>query len=491
MSLLFREKLHQFGGGRPLVLVAVGGQNAGMSANRLELGVVSHSVAGRYGLVRLGAGALLGAVVASIVTVAGCRGDDLFFDCEDQEAAFREVAESEGQLLDPIPNGEPYPVALKFSELGINRLLEGVVGADVPFTGELPFVWFSGPGTLHFTQTSDPVIELEALEGCPTCVQYTFDFNVVFYGADGEPDGAGIGNVSFRIPIELEPDGDSATLLIADYSRLRVQKLWMSAFGLDSEEHEALVDAVGLFMQDKIQENYDPVELLRLDSWQIGNGDVRLLARKLYVFPEEDTLALGMQSNLPLPPGGGLEITGEMPMGVPMVVDFDISMFEAMVEHLLDTDEIARVYDEDGNADPDGNYGVTIDSIQGAPNGQEFMTTVFKVWRFAEGYCGYAVAQMDLNVEATEAGITLEAGEVVVIDGMGSGAVAADEQQLVDDNQQVVEQFKTGVSDNLATTINYDALNIEGSAIVFETLAADVDIDHLETWIDFVVVESP
>ena len=441
---------------------------------------------------RLCGGAVVGAVVGALAATGGCRGEDLYFDCDEQEAAFREVAEREGTLLDPIPQGEPYPVAIKFSEDGLNRLLEGVVGQDVPFTGELPFVWFSGPGTLHFTATSDPVIELESLEGCPTCVQYTIEFQTTLYGADMEPQGAGIGKVNFRIPMELEPAGDDATVLIADYSRLRVQDLWLSAFGLESEDHEALVAALGLFMEEKIQENYGPTELLRLDSWEIGENEVRLLARKLIVFPEQDTLALAMQSNLPLPPGGGLEISGEMPMGVPMVVDFDVAMFEAMVEHLLDSDEIPRVYDEDGNPDPEGNYGVTIDSIEGAENGNEFMTTQFRVWRFAEGYCGYAVAQMDLDVGLSEAGsVTLSAGEVVVIDGAGSGAAAAREQDLVDENQHVVETFRSGVASNLATTINYDALAIEGGSIVFTTLEKDMLVDHLETWLDFVVVENP
>lgn len=452
-------------------------------------------VPARFSALRcLTGGATLGATLGLIaaLTAGGCRGEDVYFDCDEQELAFRDVADREGQLLDPTPQGEPYPVALKFSEDGLNRLLEGVVGQDVPFTGELPFVWFSGPGTLNFEATSTPVIELETLEGCPTCVLYSLDFNVVMIGANGDPEGAGVGSVKFRIPMLLEPDGERATILYADYTKLRVQELWLSAFGLETEEHEALVEALGLFMQEKIQENYGKTELLRLDSWEIGNNDVRLLARKLIVFPEDDTLAVAMQSNLPLPPGGGLEITGAMPVGVPMVADFDIALFEAMVERLLQEGEIPRVYNEDGEPDEDGNYGVTIDFIRGAQAGQEFMTSQFKVWRFADGYCGYAVAQMDLDVDFDSTdGISLTPSEVVVIGGQGSGAVAAQEQELVDENQDVVDTFRSGVADNLATTINYDALAIEGSSIVFETLEKDVLVDHLEVWIDFFVVANP
>jgi hypothetical protein len=232
---------------------------------------------------------------------------------------------------------------------------------------------------------------------------------------------------------------------------------------------------------------------LTLASWEIGQNNVRLLARKLFVFPEEDTLVLAMQSNLPLPIGGGLEVNGEIPIpGVPMLVDFDISMFEAMVERLLQEGEIPRVYDEDGKADEDGNYGVTLDHIVGAAQGQEFMTTQFKVWRFSEGYCGYAIATMDLDVDVVEGqGVVLTAGDVAVLGGQGAGSVASQEDELVQENEDVVDNFRSGVADSLGTTINYDALAIEGSNVVFETLEKNVYPDHLETYIDFTVVEAP
>lgn len=474
-----------------LVLHGAAGQNERMSS----LGLAPARSPGLSPtLRRLIRGATVGAVLGLTValTAGGCRGEDLYFDCEDQEAAFRELAAREGSLLDPTPKGEPYPVAIKLSEEGLNRLLEGVVGQDVPFTGELPFVWFSGPGTLQFEATSPPLIELESLEGCPTCVQYSFDFNVVLIGANLDPQGAGVGSVKFRIPMTLEPDGERATLLFADYSKLRVQDLWLSAFGLETEEHMALVAALAQFMEEEIQASYGKTQLLRLDSWELGKNQIRLLARKLIVFPEQGTLALAMQSNLPLPPGGGLELNGEMPMGVPMLVDFDIALFEGMVERLLHEGEIPRVYDKHGDPDEDGNYGVTLDHIQGAPAGQEFMTSQFKVWRFADGYCGYAVAQMDLDVgfDPVE-GVSITASEVVVLSGFGSGAVAAQEQSLVDRNQQVVDNFREGVASNLATTINYNALDIEGSSIIFETLQKDVLEKHLEVWVDFFVVEDP
>jgi hypothetical protein len=439
------------------------------------------------------AGGLGGSLGLVISLLSGCRGEDVFFDCADQEAAFRSTADGEGSLLAEVPKGDPYPVAIKFSQDGINRLLEGVVGSEVPFTGELPFFWFTGPGTLKFDQTSDPVIELESLEGCSTCVLYSFDFNVVLEGADGEFKGAGIGSVDLRIPLVLrEIEGADEVALYADYSKLRVQELWLSAFGLETEEHPALVGAVAVLLEEEVRASYGEVELMRLGSWQIGESGVKLLARKLLVFPEQDTLALAMQSNLRLPADGGLEIDGHMQEGVPMTLTFDTALFQSMIERLLASGEVARIYDEDGNPDENGNYGVTFDSLVGSES-QNRMSTQFKVWRFADGYCGYAVAAMDLEVEIDEVtnSVTLTAGEVAVLSGQGSGAVAAEDDELVAENQGVVENFKTSIASNLGTSINYDALGTEGSAVIFETLAVDVEPEYLETWIDFFVVANP
>ena len=43
----------------------------------------------------------------------------------------------------------------------------------------------------------------------------------------------------------------------------------------------------------------------------------------------------------------------------------------------------------------------------------------------------------------------------------------------------------------LGTTLNYDALAIEGSSIIFKTIAREVEETHLEAWLDFFVVENP
>jgi hypothetical protein len=99
---------------------------------------------------------------------------------------------------------------------------------------------------------------------------------------------------------------------------------------------------------------------------------------------------------------------------------------------------------------------------------------------------------MDLEVDfEPDTGVAITPSEVVVLGGLGSGAVAAQEKELVEDNQHVIDSFRDGVASNLATTINYDAFDIEGSSIIFETLQKDVLVDHLEVWVDFFVVENP
>ena len=57
--------------------------------------------------------------------------------------------------------------------------------------------------------------------------------------------------------------------------------------------------------------------------------------------------------------------------------------------------------------------------------------------------------------------------------------------------EQFIAFFNGLLHGNLGTSINYDALGTEGSAVIFETLAVDVEPEYLETWIDFFVVANP
>ncbi|MCA9649296.1 MAG: hypothetical protein KC501_05270 [Myxococcales bacterium] len=424
--------------------------------------------------------------IASVLAL-GCRGEDLSNDCDYQGQVYFQTVEGEvTDLLSPVPDRGPYPVALQLTEEGINRLLGGAVAdQDVPFAGTLPL----GFATAEFEPTSDPVIELTDLPTCRRCILFNLQFNIDLYSGDN-PISSGPGNVTLSIPLRLESDeaaGEST--LLADYSQAKIESMFLFVYGIDSNEHEVLAGALAVLLTEQIQEQFDTVELLKIGSWQIGEGDVTLLARELFVLPEDDKLVLGMQTNLPLPADAGLDMAGPLPAGIPMAVSMDTKLFLTMSHRMFDEGKIPRRYDDNGNPDPDGLYGVTLSSMTGSETGSPKLDTTFRVWRTTDGYCGFAEALMPLNVTVnnTATGIDITPGDATVVDGEGYGVGALQDPQLVEDNQGLVKNFRDSLADAVGTTINYDALDLEGSTIIFAVREVAVDTASINSYLDFAV----
>ena len=122
--------------------------------------------------------------------------------------------------------------------------------------------------------------------------------------------------------------------------------------------------------------------------------------------------------------------------------------------------------------------------------GMAVLTVQFKVWRIDEGYCGYAVAEMPLLLDTDMAftKVTITPGDATVVEGEGIGAAAAEEDKLVDDNQELVEEFRTSLSEQVGSTFNYEELDLEGSHILFNTVGVAANPAALETFLEITVL---
>lgn len=430
-------------------------------------------------------GTLLGAL--GLATL-GCRGTDISNDCELQGQAFFQQTQTEvSDLLSPVPDRGPYPVALQLTEEGVNRLLGGAVAnQDVPFSGTLPL----GPATADFEPESEPVIEFASIPGCRSCILFKLDFGISLYSGNN-PISSGVGKVELSIPMRLDADEAAGkSTLVADYSKAVVEDLDLFVYGIDSDEHTTLAGALEILLTENIQEEYGAVDLLEIGSWQIGAGAVRLLARELIVLPEDGKLVLGMHTNLPLPVTAGLDLSGTLPPDIPMAVTMDTELFLSMSHRMFAEGEIARRYNEDGEADPEGLYGVTLSSMEGSAVGNPQLDSIFRVWRTSDGYCGFAEASMPLEIRVnnTRTGIDIQAGAAMVVDGEGYGQGALQDPEIVNDNQHLVDNFRQQLSDAVGTTVNFDALDLEGSRILFGIQDVAVDADTINNYLDFIVV---
>jgi hypothetical protein len=417
----------------------------------------------------------------------GCRGEDISQDCETRGQEFYRQAEQEvTPLLSPVPDKGPYPVALQLTEDGVRRLLGGAVAdQDVPFTGTLPL----GPATATFYPEGDPVIEFAELDGCRNCILFSLDFGIDL-SSGNNPISSGPGHVELSIPMRLEADETAGiSTLVADYSQAEIQYIDFVVYGIDSKDHDTLTGALTVLLTERIQEDFGPVDLLELGSWMLGQGQIRLLARELIVQPEDGKLVLGMQTNLPLPETAGLDLAGPLPNDYPMAVSMDTELFLTMSHRMFDEGEIARRYDDSGNPDPTGIYGVTLTDLAGNALGNPRLDTEFRIWRISEGYCGFADALMplDVTVNNTRTGIDITPGPATVIAGEGSGAAALDMPELVDDNQDLIETFRGDLAAAVGSTINYDSLDLEGSTIVFAVEEVVVDPMSINSYLNFQV----
>jgi len=424
--------------------------------------------------------------ILALSASAGCRGKDLSLDCDYQFEQFTEEAGREGGLLDAPPDGGPYPVAVVVSETGLDRLVKAVVGESIPFAGNVPLAGFDAT----FEPKGEPQVRILDVPGCVDCIF----FDVEFYMSLADGGGgisSGVGSTRLGIPLYLTPGDGDVMELWADYDALRIETLDFVVYGFDSAEHEALAGAMRTLLEEKIHEQYDPTHLLDFEPWRLGTGGVRLVARELFLFPETATLAVGMQTNLVLPEGAGLE-RPTLPDDVHLGVSFHGALFAPLLERMIVEGEIPRRYDEEGNPDPDGAFGVTLQSSDGLPSPlPDAFRVVFRVWRIVGDYCGYAVAQMDVAGTFDGRAIRMTPGDVGVLSGEGAGAVAAEDEQLVQEHQGVVSQFKRAIADQLELAVGLSALDLPGHDVVLEGPRLDIEPEVVRIESDFFTVEEP
>ena len=440
------------------------------------------------------------AFLSATACADGCRGEDLSFDCENQAMAFIERADAESPpLVTPIPEGSPYPVALQLTEDGVKELFNTQIeAAEVPFTGETQLLVYRA--TFQPDEDFPPEIELDDLPWCPNCIVLSMGYFV-----EMEPTGldtvgiSGPGSAKLAIPLLLETDEvTGVSSIIADYSQTAIIDFTFEVFGIDGEDHGSLVGAIQYRLEEQIREEFEPISLLDIGSWEIGNNEVRLLAKSLRVYPDADKLVIGMKTNLDLPDSTVLDLTQPLPEETPMALTMHPGVFLAMSHRMLAEGQIPRRYDENGEPDEEGTYAVTLHTMQGNAAMAPQLDTRFRVWRIAEGYCGYAEADMALKLEVDEPArqsFSVLPGDAVLVESpencQGSGCVAQEEKQIVEDNQDIVENFRSALAEQVGQTLNFDSLDIEDSVIVFGIQNLLVTPDVIQTNLDFTVVAAP
>ncbi len=416
-----------------------------------------------------------------------CRGEDREFDCASQQEAFEAAYADDGILLPEITDDASYPMAMVLSEEGIQRLLNGLVGNDVPFASDLPL----GPISIGFAPSSTPVIQIVKVPNCTRCVLFSLDFNFQIEDGGGAA-GSGIGSAELAIPLRLEQNDDGSSSLVAGYESATVRDMPLNTLGFDTGDYPGLEGALEFLATQALREQFKTTELMRFQPWSIGNGEVKLAAREFAIFTESRVISLGMQTNLDLPRGVAVKVGEALPEGVPLQLQMHPGLLLGMSQRMITEGEISRTYNDAGKPDPKGLYGVTLESFR--PNnipGSNLLDVGFRVWRTQEGYCGYADAETNLKLAIENGAIKVTPTDnLVVTGGQGVGELAEDNEELIEKNKNLVAFFKKDLSEQVGITINYNDVAVPGSNILFDTQALVVERDNINIIIDFEVVAA-
>lgn len=442
----------------------------------------------------------------ALLALVGCRGKDITFDCENQALKFNAEAESEIEpLLTEIPAKGPFPVAIQISGEGLNKLLASVIAEGAPFSGTVPFALTAyGPSDATFEPTTAPQIVLSPTPGCKNCVRFHLDFGVQLTAPEMAV-SSGVGFVDLIIPVRLDVDPAAKTsTLVAEYGNAKIAPdgegcssdnpepcgFYLLVYGFESTEHAMVAGALKRFMEEDIAANFHDVDLLTVGSWQIGDGAIELLAESIAIQPDNDKIVLGMHTNLPLAAGVGLDTSEPLLPGSVITVAMDPRIMLPMAYRMLDEGHIARTYDENGKPDPNGIYGLTLEDIAPTEGGAQSFDCTFRVWRTDEGYCGNAKAVMPLTIvkHPPALGIEFMAGDAELLEGQGFGAAALKEDELVDENQGLIDRFRKDLTEQMKDTVNFSAIDIADSDIVFSMQDTELTAAALTTYLDFVVV---
>ena len=430
----------------------------------------------------------IGALAGSLVACPG--PEPAAFDCETQDEAFMASYADDGVLLPEIPDKTTFPMALVLSEVGINNLLTGVVGGNVPFASDIDL----GLVKIGFEPLEVPTISIVKVPNCSRCVLFHVDFAFEIQTGD-DPGGAGIGAADVAIPLRLQQNEDGSSSLVAGYEAARVKNIELNTMGfvVDEENRPNIQGLFEILITEALQKQFGTTELLHFDPWTIGSNDVKVAARQFAIYTDTKVIALGLQTNLDLPKSAARAIGGALPMGIPMAVQMHPGLLLGMSQRMITEGEISRSYDDRGNPDPKGLYGVTLEKL--APNqipNSNQLEVGFRVWRTQDGYCGYpdALTTLQLGLDGNDAISVAPTDDLRVTGGEGIGEIAATDEELVDKNKNLIENFKKSLSEQVGITVNYKELAVEGSTILFDTLALRVEADKIDIDIDFQVVAA-
>ena len=431
--------------------------------------------------------------IALLVLSFGCEGLEnldlnelgnlLGEGCEASQEGLSEFLEDEGALSAEIAEEGPYPMSIIVSQDSLNRMFAAVAEEDIdPIEIDLTDELDVGFNVALQVDPDLPLIQIDAVEDCPTCIVTDVAFGVKIkissftIGAQG--------HAVYQFPISIVPQGLDATFVYANFEQSAFQVLEVRVtddgnfsipfFDLSANDILELADPyIREYVNEYVTSTYQEVELFQLEPWEIGNGDVKLLGRGPILYPENRTLVLGIHTNLVRPLDSSVEIEPALPEGADIGMQFHPELVQAMVQRMMHEGHIEREYDQSGSTmmsmsaeeqmseesflDDEG-FQVTLSTLQQSEIASGLLSAGFTMWQTEGSLCGSAELRAELGVSIGDGGVNLTAQEIRIERGEGVFGFLAETA-----DQWLNSDFMRDVVDVSEFTLNYDELNLPGN----------------------------
>ena len=369
--------------------------------------------------------------------------------CGTHSDDYTKALEDEGKLSEGVAEDGPYPMSIIVSQAALNTLFEAVAGVDLPaITLVEDPLGFPISLTIH---PELPLFKIGGEMGCEECIltEMGFGLTVGFSGTEAFGHGAG----AFQFPLGLQPNGLESTKVLAGLASASLVSIDLD-IGIDDSIMNAIEPFIATATTAIIQETLGDTELFEMGAWDIGDGDVKLLARGPIIDADAGTVVLGIHSNLIRPLSGTVALNNTLPEGIDIGMQFHPELIQTMVQRMMHEGHVGRSYDMLGAEDQEGDHKVTLNFMQSGDS--ELLTSSFRLWRTGGGFCGYADMQADLGVSISDRAISLDVANLAVTEGVGAGELLL----AADDWYQ--SNFTEDLLHFSELTINYDEFTLPG-----------------------------